>query len=366
MLYRFCLLTILATIAVCLSIGNRPALSRELPALKFCGDMYEPPFAIGKGGPRTCGAAVPRKYTPRYKGIGYEILDSESQACFVPDQEYRLLDEIVDAVVKNVKYNPGLTDRQVKIEQARQISKKISETLKGRGFALDIPTRTLSDALIDRNPPGQPELHAFDCDTGSFIFLTVAENLGAPVSLVEITLSSGSGHNYVRWQIDDQTSFDWDMNGQSECATPPNLASYEGRSMTRSETLGYALSIRAELWKDRGMFEPALSDFREAMKLYPQAPISYNNFAWLIATKEVPDRKKLQQEALAAAERAVTIARKPNYLDTLACVYALIGNFPQAIKIQSEVVEEEPGNSEFKERLNLFASPKPRDCTGAK
>jgi hypothetical protein len=100
--------------------------------------------------------------------------------------------------------------------------------------------------------------------------LTVAENLGAPVSLVEITLPSGSGHNYVRWKIDENTSMDWDMNGQSECATPPNLASYEGRSMTRSETLGYALTLRADLWKDRGLYESAISDYRGAMKLYPQ------------------------------------------------------------------------------------------------
>lgn len=364
--YRFCLLIILAAIVVCLSTDDQSALSQEIPALTFCGKTNEPPFAIGKGLPRTCGAAVPRTYTPRYRGLGFEILDSESQACFVTDQQYRLLDEIVDAVVKNVKYNPSLTDRQAKLEQARQISKKISDTLMARGFALDIPTKNLGDALLERNHPGQRELHVFDCDTGSFIFLTVAENLGAPVSLVEITLASGSGHNYVRWQIDDQTLFDWDMNGQSECATPPNLASYEGRSMTRSETLGYALTLRAELWKDRGLYESALSDFRGAMKLYPQAPISHNNFAWLIATREVPNRKKLQQEALAAAERTIAIAREPNYLDTLACVHALMGNFPQAIKLQYEAVANAPGNSEFKERLKQFTSPTPKDCTGAK
>src|SRR5215207_6656170 len=108
--YRFCLIIILIALAVCLPIGDQSALSRGITPLMHCGDIYEPPFAIGKGVPRKCGAAVSRTYTPRYRGLGFEILDSESQACFVPDQEYRLLDEVVDAVVKNVKYNPRLTD----------------------------------------------------------------------------------------------------------------------------------------------------------------------------------------------------------------------------------------------------------------
>jgi tetratricopeptide (TPR) repeat protein len=367
MFFRFCLSIILAAIPVCLRAGDQPALSRGILLPAHCGNMYAPPFAAkGDSGSRKCGAAVRRIYTSRYRGLGFEILDSESQACFVPDQEYRLLDEIVDAVVKSLKYDPSLTDRQAKIEQARQISKKISDTLKARGFALYIPTETVSDALIDRNLSGEPERHIFDCDTGSFIFLTVAENLGAPVALVEITLPSGSGHNYVRWRIDDQTSFDWDMNGQSECVTPANIASYEGKSMTRQETLGYALTLRASLWETSGLYGSANSDYREAMKLYPQAPGSYNNFAWMIATKEMPGRKKLEQDALVAAEHAVTIARKPNYLDTLACVCALQGNFQQAIKYESEAAAGDSRNSSFQERLAQFKSPNPKDCTGAK
>ena len=298
MFFRFCLLTALTTISVYLCIAQQSAPLTRVPAAAYCGEMYAPPFAsFSNIGTRKCAAAVERKYIPRYKGIGYEILDSESKACFVPDQACRLLDEIIDTVMKSVKYKPGLTNRQAKIEQARQISKKISDTLKERGFALHIPTETLSDALIERNLPGEPEQHVFDCDIGSFIFLTVAENLHAPVSLVDITLPSGSGHNYIRWYIDGETSLDWDMNGQAECVTPLNPANYEGKSMSRNDSLGYALTLRALLWENQKLYESAISDYRAASKLYPQAPVSYNNFAWLIATKEVSDRKKFQQEA---------------------------------------------------------------------
>jgi hypothetical protein len=56
----------------------------------------------------------------------------------------------------------------------------------------------LSDALIDRVDSNGSKRHIFDCDTGSFIFLTIAENLGAPVALVEIPLAGNNDHNYVR------------------------------------------------------------------------------------------------------------------------------------------------------------------------
>lgn len=37
--------------------------------------------------------------------------------------------------------------------------------------------QTLSDALIDRNAVGESPRRIFDCDTGSLIFLAIAENL---------------------------------------------------------------------------------------------------------------------------------------------------------------------------------------------
>ena len=67
--------------------------------------------------------------------------------------------------------------------------------------------------------------------------------------------------------------------------------------MSREETLGYALSIRAEMWSNRQIYDRAVADFRSAMQMYPEAPLSYNNFAWMIATRNVPDRKVLLTDA---------------------------------------------------------------------
>lgn len=358
---------ILFVICVGSTATNQSVFSRGRPPASQCGAMYAEPLANSvDSGRRKCGMKMKRAYRPKHKGLAFEILDSESKACFVPDQEYKLLDEIVDTVVRSVKYDRNLKGNEAKIEQARQISKAISDTLKARGFALLIPTETLGDSLVNRNANGEPERHIFDCDTGSIIFLTVTENLGAPVALVDITLPSGSGHNYVRWYIDQQVSFEWDMNGQSECSTPSDLPSYEGRSMSRRETLGYALGLRASVWETLEKYDYVISDYREAMKLYPQDPVYYNNFAWVVATREVSHRKQLQKDALAASEHAIAVTRTPGYLDTLGCVYALVGDFESAIKLQTEAVKMAPGKTEFGERLRQFMSVPPKDCTGAK
>jgi tetratricopeptide (TPR) repeat protein len=350
-------------ISTALAASDEPVRSKNLLPLAHCGEMYAPPFANSNdAGPRKCPVASERQYKVRHRGIGFEILDSESEACFVPDQEYKTLDEIVDAVQQRVKFDPSIKEQSARLEQARLISKTISDVMAERGFALYIPTETLGDALLDRSGTQGPEKHVFDCDTGSFIFLTVAEVLGAPVALVDITLPSGAGHNYVRWDFDSKNSMDWDMNGRSECVTPTGLPSYQGRSMSLLETLGYAYSLRAELWKNAGKYDRALMDFRQGMKLYSQGPISYNNFAWMIATRDIPDRKKLQVEAVSAAERAVAIDRTANYLDTLGCTYALGGDFDRASSIESEAVTKSHGKTEFQQNLDKFKAHK--DCTG--
>jgi hypothetical protein len=144
------------------------------------------------------------KIFAHHKGLGFDILDSESEACFVPDQEYQLLDQLIDAVEQQVHFDPHLTDPEQRVNQARTIGEVISHELTRRGFALYIPTDTLNDALINRHLSTESEQYVFDCDTGSLIFMTIAQNLGASTFLVDITLPSGKGHNYVQWQLDAQ------------------------------------------------------------------------------------------------------------------------------------------------------------------
>ena len=315
--------------------------------------------ALGMETNRPCDKPIKRQYTVRHQGIGFEILDSESEACFVPDQEYRLLDDLLDTVLNRITYNRNLTDIGAQRQQAAKISATISDVLTEYQFHLFVDTETLSDALVDRGESKVPK-HIFDCDTGSLIFLTIAENLGAPVVMVEIPSSGSFDHLYVRWLEKGASLFEWDMNDRNERSTPSNLPWLFGKSMTRQETIGYALSLRAKLWERQKRYDRAILDYQAAAKLYDELTTS-NNLAWLVATKEVPRRQQLQKEALAAAQKVVSIFPKPNYQDTLACVYALSGDFAQALELEDKALAREPRNS-FEIRKQLFEARK--DCTG--
>lgn len=349
--------------AAWLYASDQPKLESIEAPLAHCGEIYAPPF----GSPldawtRECDNHGVRAYIHRHNGLGFEILDSESEACFVPDEEYKLLDSLIDQVQAKIHYDAAITDPTEWLKQARIISKVISDTLAENGFVLYIPTDTLSDALLNRATTSQRARYIFDCDTGSFIFLSISDSLNAPVSLVDVTLPSGVGHNYVQWNLDDSHSMNWDVNGRAECLTPMNLPAFQGRPMSREQTMGYVLYLRAKMWSKRQVYDRAIADFRSAMRMYPEDPSSYNNFAWMVATKDIPARKRLVDDALNAALKATSIENIANYLDTLACTYALKGNFQQALKFENQALAKAPGNSDFSARLLLFNSSV--NCTG--
>jgi tetratricopeptide (TPR) repeat protein len=345
--------------------ADEPKLTSNKAPLTHCGASYAPPFENASDAwQRQCLDHQQRHYIHHHHGIGFEILDAESEACFVPDEEYQLLDNLIDEVEVQVHFEADIRGVSAKQAQALQISREISDTMAKNGFGLYIPTDTLGDALLNRAPAGQPPRHIFDCDTGSFVFLTITDALSAPVSLVDITLPSGAGHNYVQWKLESSQSMNWDVNGRAECLTPPDLPSYEGRPMSREQTLGYALSLRAALWSKRGDYKHAIADYRIAMQMYSEAPIAYNNFAWMIATKEFPERADWKKESLQAAMKATSIEPSANYLDTLACSYAYNGDLTDAVKIEKKAIAKSPGNDDFTTRLTHFESAK--DCTGAR
>lgn len=335
--------------------------STQEPAILYCGSGNTGPLAPRADGQnRACDPNGKRLYAPRHRGIGFDILDSESQACFVPDQAYRLLDELIDSVQSKVKYNHAATSP---IDQARTISAIISATLLDKGFALYIDTETLGDALVDRNEVGESPRRIFDCDTGGFIFLTIGENLGVPVTMVEMPLPhSKNHHDFIRWLDGKNTLLEWDMNLRSQCKAPAGLTGFEGKSMSREETTAYALSLRPNLWGRQRMYDRALADINTSMILYEGSDV-YNNLAWLIATREVSNRNSLKDEALTAAQHAVEIFPSANYKDTLACVYALRGDFSAAIEIEKDALNE-TYDSEYDRHRKLFEMTPPRDCTG--
>src|SRR5215208_311631 len=119
------------------------------PAISHCGDVYAPPFANPlDAGRRSCPPAEARAYTPRHRGIGFDILDLESEACFVPDESYRLLDDVIDEVASRLSAHRGPARAQSAV--ALDIATVTGEVMAARGFGLYVPTETLGDALARR------------------------------------------------------------------------------------------------------------------------------------------------------------------------------------------------------------------------
>ena len=74
-------------------------------------------------------------------------------------------------------------------------------------------------------------------------------------------------------------------------------------------------------------------------------------------------RQQLQKEALLAMEKVVLTSTTANRKDTLACVYALAGDFVRARKYEEEA-KDQSGDPAFEKRLAKFTQQPPKDCTG--
>lgn len=315
-------------------------------------------------------------YAPRHKGVAFEALDLESKACPVSDASYQLLDEIVDEVLGRAAALSKPQDRGSRIRFALAVSRITGEVLWDKGFRL-CDTETLGDALNTFRKPEAPPLHFVDCDTGSLILITVAENLGLSASLVEVLLPiGGRGHNFVRWDIYPDTRIDWDVNARLQCSAPGDSSSFRGKSMTALQAKSYLLLLRAaSLWRRSDVLrsrqeirELELTDLRKAISLFPQHPSAYSNFAWIVATGDFHGRMTYRDGALQYAEKLVTIERRPVTLDTVACTYALAGDFAKAVAYEKEAIamdsDADPQKYTYQRRLEYFTLTPPRDCTG--
>ena len=305
---------LLVALALLLSTASltQAGTVRDVP---LCGNREAgPEGARADGVPRKCGTEQARTYAAKYEGIGYDVLRLESEFCFAPDELFKLLDAIVEECVSDARALPNDLDQRTKVVRVSEI---IGATLVKHNFGLLVPTEMLGDALEFRNKQGEPERHVFDCDTSSLIYMTVGDNLGLPVALVEIDRSGGlMGHNYIRWILPDG-AVDWDTNGRYECATPPTRYSFEGKSMTREQTMGYAYSMRALFLGRSRRYALAVTDYREAIKRYPESPLASNNLAWMISTKEFAGKAVLKGDALQLAKSAVAKQRVPNFGSSL-------------------------------------------------
>ncbi len=90
------------------------------------------------------------------------------------------------------------------------------------------------------------------------------------------------------------------------------------------------------------------ADFFKSLK-EKEVPQVLNSIAWTMVELKMVDQKSLK-----IAKKAVELNDSGNVMDTLACVYAELGKFNEAIKVESEAVKKlssEGQKQEFLERI---------------
>lgn len=362
-------LSALCLIACSCQLANGATHVTALPPastlpLQLCGEMPDAPPRVPNAWevpPRQCPAPVPRSYVSRYQGLGYEVLNLESEACFVPDDSFRLLDSLIDQAVAHARGQQAVASGEA---AAIATFSMIGTLLVDNGFQLRVGTHSLADALQGARLP-QGGKYVTDCDTSSLIYLSIAEQLKVQANLVEITLFTGAGHNYLRASTADGATVDWDTNGRTQCATPQGLPDWQGKTMSRQEVLGYVTLLRGITWDQRGAPAQALADYRTASQLYPSSPTPANNLAWVVATNAAFGTPALLAEATAAANKAVMVQPSAMHLDTLACVQARVGDFPSAIATQTAALNLLSGaddRTEYEAHLAAFRATPPGNC----
>lgn len=126
-----------------------------------------------------------------------------------------------------------------------------------------------------------------DCDTGSFVYLSIAESLGLPLTSVTIP-----GHMFVRWHLDNGDYFDWETTGgfkrkkgkdteQEPTPPEPEPAPFEPFVSRTSEQdrIRYLPDYNCKgigYLKELDPFS-AFGNFTKAIKQDPADPIPYLN-----------------------------------------------------------------------------------------
>ncbi|MFY1825018.1 hypothetical protein ACN47A_03830 [Myxococcus fulvus] len=189
-----------------------------------------------------------------------------------------------------------------------------------------------------------------DCDTLSFLYLTMGDAIGLPLSLAERRSQDGGvGHNWVQWRQDGQ-HLSWEtLDGAKKGS--------KGTPQSRAATRGYVRKLIANEWRIRGNEHKAAQHYAHSLEDFPD-PTSFDHLAWILATSPDPsirDAHKARALAMSALQEGCEYDR----IGTLAAAHAASGSFGNAVTLQTIAIALAPEDSPLslaglKYRLALY------------
>jgi tetratricopeptide (TPR) repeat protein len=300
-----------------------------------------------------------------------EVLSSRQRMEFNLDEKIKVLNSLLSTCVNRI----GVQERATyfSVEEAKFILLQIDSVLAEQGYFTCIKVEYISQTLR-RSPKSNFEctlqagnsyrtqclqnsdsIYKMDCDIGSFLYLSIAEVLQLPLKLIEVPK-----HNFVRWEFENGTYLNWDVNAIAAFSndeyrqgrTPASYIAFDSiqekqngylKSKSLKQTMGYYSFVLGRNYKRQRNYTAAHYYYQLAIELQPQHPLPKMCMAYLLTFHQTPKNKTELQLANQLALEAARCCPKDNvYIETLACSYARLGKFDEALQALQQSEKAKP------------------------
>jgi regulator of sirC expression with transglutaminase-like and TPR domain len=337
-------------------------------------------------------ATRPPPYKPKYHTIAHRFLDLQARYMSVPDDSYRLLDDVITQAKASVHFDPNIRNPGERIQQLQAVFNTIDAILIDKNFIFPagVWTITLGESLADHRLSdremqaalAQPhnarrgdhmkahadeDFHQMACVPAAFLYMGIAEELGFELKLVDLPK-----HMFVRAEIDKTHWINWDAN-RGRCITDHEYISGWGvepwqirdkifmQSLSPVETeavmysaVGTYLGCNMEF---RGP-GPAIDCLRRALALNSRDICSLSQLAQDLLFRPDPDARTVD-EAMDLAQAAVNLQPNEAYThQSLAFAYAARGETTAAVNEMNRAVEIDPDDKDAPQVLREIQSGK--------
>lgn len=300
-----------------------------------------------------------------------EVLSPSERTAFKQDEKINVLNLLLSACESRI----GIQEHanHFSVEEAKFVLLQIDSVLAEQGYFTCIKVEymsqtlrrssksnfecTLQTANLYRKQCLQnfDSIFKMDCDLGSFLYLSIAEVLKLPLKLIEVPK-----HNFVRWEFENGTYLNWDVNAIAAFSnneyrqgrTPASYIAFDSiqekqngylKSKSHEQILGYYSFVLGRNYKRQRNYIAARYYYQLAIELQPQHPLPKMCMAYLLTFHQSPKNKTELELANQLALEAVRSFPKDNvYLETLACSFARLGKFDEALQALQQSEKAKP------------------------